>query len=403
MWLHLPLCQRRERGVDLILQQPLVALIEDDVVVGCDDHILTAQAAELVDPVVRHLHPGLKLFLIEHGALVGRSQLIELVILPFQIGVVPNGPLQLHDVGGIFGIDRAEDPAKPGLDGVLTAMLAEEAELDRVDLNDGPVVNMLAIDDQAIFNGGEAHDLAHVLPGGSGVPEVSPLSKVFLRLRRAARANGVLLLEGSCFALENSVFFFSPTNPRLLLRFLFSLLLSFLFPRKLWLLTDGVRCLLYGVCQTQLDILLTLPQDGLLDLFGGLFALQALFVSGVLLLPLLFRGKAGFFLRPGLPFVLLLPKNLLEGKVSILFAASIHQHLIVVVPGKLPIIPKVTDDINQEGIVGLFFYADEKKGCNQGNSPGNDISKGKVGNQDKDQHCNGKGSNDDIPQPDAVE
>ena len=215
---QLALLKVGQRVADLHLQLPLVALEQHQIVEARDHLFVVAQGEQLVDAVVLDLHARLEFFFRQKSALIGAAQLIQLFVLLVKIALVADWALQLDDVGAVLSVDRAQDASEAALNGVLTTVLAEEAELHRVDLDGGAIVFALGVLNEAVADRREADDVVHVLPGDGGVLGLRHPAHGSLALRGAAGTDGLLLLLGGFLALEDLILFLALFGALLLFR-----------------------------------------------------------------------------------------------------------------------------------------------------------------------------------------
>ena len=198
-------------------QLPLVALIEDQVEEGGGDLMLAAETLQLLDPVVFDLHPGLELLLAEEAVFIGLAQNLELFVFALEIAVIDDRPLQLDDVGAEAGVDGPQDAAQAAVDGVGPAVLAEEAELHRLDLQDSAVILLFVVFDVAVLNAGEGDDLLHVRPVGLGLSGLGLALHGSLGLLGPAGLDLFALRVGEILAFQPAVLLLAEPFPLMLL------------------------------------------------------------------------------------------------------------------------------------------------------------------------------------------
>ena len=366
---HLAVLEQLLGLSDLVLQLALVALKEHQVIEAVGDLSVGAVAVDLVDAVVLHLDPGLELVLFKDAVLVALAEHLQLFVFLVQVAVVHDGPLQLHDVGAVAGMDGPEHPAQAVLDGVVPSVLAEEAEFHGIDLKDRPVVRSVQIFDIAVLDPGEGDDLLHVGPALLGVLRLGEFLHGDAALFFSSLADGFLFFFGSFFALEDPVLFLSGLFPGLGLKLGF--LFAGLFDRAGYspvVVASGLQ-----------------PRLFLSPGFGLLLSADPSFLgSGELSLASLSEG-------------------LVEGGLLFALLPDLFEHLIVPDPLEAALVTDERKDVEYVYEVGLLVHPEEQEGRQRCYPDEDPALPGKIRDQHEDDHRHGDPRDYHVAQGHALE
>ena len=196
---HLSLLEGGQGGLNLVFQLALVAVEEHQVKVGGEHLVLPVFPFQGVDTVVDDLDAGLQLLLGKDAPLIAALEGLDFFILSVDVAVQHQGPLNLHQVGGVLGAHAADDAAQGPVDGIGAPVGAEKAELHRRDLDGCPKI-LPAVGDAVVVDLGDLGHLLDVLAFSLLFGDLG-LTVTLLGLPFAALPDGGLLLFGYLFIL----------------------------------------------------------------------------------------------------------------------------------------------------------------------------------------------------------
>ena len=159
MGCHFALHQGGHGHGNLVFQLPLVTVKQNQIEMRHQYLFFQVQGAQFVDAVVDDLNTGLQLFLGEDASLIASFQRVDLIIFTLNVFIQHHGPLNLHQIGSIFGANIADHAAQRPVNGVGAAVGTEEAELHSGDL-DGSTEIVVAVVDEAAA---DLRDFGHLL------------------------------------------------------------------------------------------------------------------------------------------------------------------------------------------------------------------------------------------------
>ena len=379
---HLSVGQKLLRFADPQLKLPLIALKEDQIIEAARDLVFTAQTLKLLDPVVFDLHAGLKLLLGEEAVLIGFPQSFQLLILPLEVAVIDDRTLELDDVGAVVGVEGTQNPTQAALNGVGPAMLAEKAELNRVDLQNRPVICPILVLDQAVLNTGEGNDFLHVPAFCLRLPGFGLTLHRLAALLRSAVLDLLTLCVRQSLGLETEILLLAKPG-----------LLPFIGRR---LSPDA------AVPALQRFLLLTAGQDLLADLIrrvriakDPILPCPLIFALPFALLPLLsIPGRI-----PGQGF----GKQYVHRRNHHISLSPSHKLGVLLEPLKPAAIAEEGQNMQEIDIVRLFVKPDQQQDCQENNADAEPQLSRQVGEQNKDKHRQSDDADQDVPEGHAPE
>ena len=289
-------------------------------------------------------------------------------------------------------------------------MLAEEAELHRIDLNGGAVILLIPVLDQPVVNGCEADDAVHALARGRGVLRVGHFPHGLLALTIAALTDRLFFLLGNGFALKLLVLFLADPGTHLFICLALLRCHRIGFP----VLRRALQCFLIFPFR----FLLAFLTDRLLLLLGGFFAPEDLilapafrlagFLSGLALLcaPLLrgiFRLEAFFLFGLGFLSRFSVTEQLVKSSLVHPSFPAFDKHLVCVGFGKMAIVAEMSEDVQQIAIIRLLIDAEQQQSRHRTNDDADAELIGQIGENYQHEHGGRDASDKHIPQRYAAE
>ena len=165
---HLTLGQVVQRiGGDQV-QAALVFFKQNQIIKRRNHLVLKTHVSQFIDPVVKDLYTCFELVLREHAAFIRGFQLVKTAVFSFHVIIIQDGAVNLDDIGVFAFLHAAEDLADTVLNGIISSVFGEKAELQRIDLNDTSVI-LPVIFDKTILDIREGGKIFHELSAAAGI------------------------------------------------------------------------------------------------------------------------------------------------------------------------------------------------------------------------------------------